>query len=168
MKSYCEVYVPSGWVKTVKETPQYLARSSWPQVEKINDNVFDLTVLTNVKEDDDPSNIKEQFILNCTHKNNEISLVEETGLMKRSSIVDDEVEKSGQEFTYLLKVIDHNTNTTMYYDVKLARVEMEKNEINEVSNDDSLSEHLEVIAKLDDENPFDTEFDEPSDVKKDK
>lgn len=168
MKSYCEVYVPSCWVKTLKETPQYLSRSSWPQVEKINDNVFDLTILTIVKEDDDPSNKKEQFILNYTHKNNEISLVEETGLMKRSSILDDENEKGGQEFTYLLKVIDHNTNTTMYYDVKLARVELEKNGNVDINNEDSLCQHLEVIAKLDDENPFDTEFDEPEDYKKDK
>ena len=106
--------------------------------------------------------------MNYTHKNNEISLVEETGLMKRSSILDDENEKGGQEFTYLLKVIDHNTNTTMYYDVKLARVELEKNGNVDINNEDSLCQHLEVIAKLDDENPFDAEFDEPEDYKKDK
>ncbi len=28
-------------------------------------------------------------------------------------------------------------------------------------DDGPLSEHLEVIAKLDDDNPFDTDFDEP-------
>ena len=168
MKSYCEIYVPDGWAKTTKETPDYLARSSWPQVEKINDNAFDLTILTNVKEEDDPSNNKEQLILNFTHKNNEISLVEETGVIKRSSILDNEIEKGGQEFTYLLKVIDHNTNTTMYYDVKLARVEMEKNKNTEINSENSLDEHLEVIAKLDDDNPFDTEFDEPEEYKKEK
>ena len=50
----------------------------------------------------------------------------------------------------------------MYYDVKLARVEMEKVKASDFRDDGSLSEHLEVIAKLDDDNPFDTDFDEPA------
>ena len=53
----------------------------------------------------------------------------------------------------------------MYYDVKLARVEVEKKE-ETVTEDKSLGEHLEVIAELDDENPFNTEFDIPEDYKK--
>lgn len=87
--------------------------------------------------------------------------------MKRKTIVNDEVEAGGKEFTYLLKVIDHATNSIMYYDVNLARVEIAKaKEI--VTDDGSLSEHLEVITKLDDEddNPFNTEFDIPEDYKK--
>ena len=56
----------------------------------------------------------------------------------------------------------------MYYDVKLARVEMEKNKNTEINSENSLDEHLEVIAKLDDDNPFDTEFDEPEEYKKEK
>ena len=54
----------------------------------------------------------------------------------------------------------------MYYDVKLARVEVEKKE-KTVTEDKLLGEHLEVITKLDDDdNPFNTEFDIPEDYKK--
>lgn len=75
------------------------------------------------------------------------------------------MEAIGKEYTYLLKVIDHTTNSVMYYDVKLARVEVEKKE-ETGTEDKSLGEHLEVITKLDDENPFNTEFDIPEDYKK--
>ena len=119
-----------------------------------------MTILTNTKIDDDPISKKEQFILNFSHKNNEISLVEEAGLIKRASILDDQIEKGGKEFTYLLKVIDHNTNTTMYYDVKLARVEMEKSEGEMEEKENKLGEHLEVIAAYDEENPFDIDFED--------
>ena len=120
--------------------------------------------MTNTKNDEDPINDKHQFILNFIYGNNEISLVQESGLLKRKAIVDDEVETGGKEFTYLLKVIDHATNSTMYYDVKLARVEIEKKE-ETVVDDYPLSEHLEVITVYDEEedNPFKTDFDDPID-----
>ena len=162
MKCTKDVFVPTGWIVTTEETAQNLSRSSWPLITTTEENIFDLTILTNTKNDEDPINEKHQLILNFIYGNNEISLVQESGLMKRKSIVNDEVEAGGKEFTYLLKVIDHATNSIMYYDVNLARVEVAKNE-KVVTDDDSLSEHLEVIAKLDDEddNPFNTEFDNP-------
>lgn len=167
MTTYNEVYIPTGWAKTVEETPQNLLRTTWPQIEGIEENIFDLTILTNTKVDDDPINKKEQLIINYTYENNEISLVQEAGAIKRKSILDDELSTGGREFTYLLKVIDHNTNTTMYYKCDLERVEA-PNQKEIVVNDNPLSEHLEVIAKLDDEddNPFNTEFDIPEDYKK--
>ena len=57
-------------------------------------------------------------------------------------------------------MVDKETRSTMYYDVKLARVEIEKKE-----DSGPLGEHLEVIGKLydEDENPFGTEFDDPAD-----
>lgn len=62
---------------------------------------------------------------------------------------------------YTLKVVDHETNSVAYYDVKLARVEIGKKE------DKGLQEkRLEVIEELDDdedENPFDTKFDDAED-----
>ena len=165
--SFSEVYVPTGWTKTKQETPRNLLRSAWPQVEGIEKNIFDLTILANNKIDDDPINNKKQLILNYTYENNEISLVQEVGAIKQKSILDDELSTGGREFTYLLKVIDHDTNTTMYYKCDLERVEAPNQK--EIAVDDNpLSEHLEVIAKLDDEddNPFNTEFDIPEDYKK--
>lgn len=165
--SFSEVYVPTGWTKTKQETPQNLLRSAWPQVEGIEKNIFDLTILVNNKIDDDPINNKKQLILNYIYENNEISLVQEAGAIKQKSILDDELSTGGREFAYLLKVIDHDTNTTMYYKCDLERVEA-PNQKEIVVDDNPLSEHLEVIAKLDDEddNPFDTEFDIPEDYKK--
>lgn len=167
MKCINEVFVPTGWNVTTEESAQNLSRPSWPLVTTTEENIFDLTVLVNTKNDEEPNNEKRQLILNFTYGNNEISLVQESDCIKRKSIIDDEAESSGKEFTYLLKVIDHTTNSIMYYDVKLARVEVEKKEEIAVE-DNSLSEHLEVIAKLDDEddNPFNTEFDIPEDYKK--
>lgn len=118
--------------------------------------------MTNTKNDEEPNSEKHQLILNFIYGNNEISLVQESDCIKRKSIVNDEVEADGKEFTYLLKVIDHATNSIMYYNVNLARVEIAKTE-EIVTDDDLLSEHLEVIAELDDEddNPFETEFGDP-------
>ena len=129
------------------------------------ENIFDLSVLVSTKNDEEPNNEKHQLVLNFIYGNNEISLVQESDCIKRESIVDDEVETGGKEFTYLLKVIDHTTNSVMYYDVKLARVEIEKKE-ETGAEDKLLGEHLEVITKLGDENPFNTEFDIPEDYKK--
>ena len=159
MRNYSEVYVPNGWIKTTEEIPDNPARSSWPEIEGVESNVFDLTIVVNEKANIDPMKIKEQLILNYTYGNNEVSLVQETGLVKRKSIVNDELDLGGREYSYLLKVVNHETNATMYYDVKLARVEMEKKEEIE-SDDDSLAEHIEVIAPLDEDedDPFDTDF----------
>ena len=163
MKCFNEVFVPSGWIITTNEVPQNLSRTAWPQVQETSENVFDLTILTNTKNDDDTINETHQLILNFIYGNNEISLVQESGLMRRKSIVDDEVETGGKEFTYLLKVIDHATNSVMYYDVKLARVEVEKKE--KTIEDDTLSEHLEVITVYDEdeEDPFNIDFEDTKD-----
>ena len=162
MKCINEVFVPTGWNVTTEETAQNLSRPSWPLVTITEENIFDLSVLVNTKNDEEPNNEKQQLILNFIYGNNEISLVQESDCIKRKSIVNDEVEADGKEFTYLLKVIDHATNSIMYYDVNLARVEIAKTE-EIVTDDDLLSEHLEVIAELDDEddNPFETEFGDP-------
>ena len=165
MKCINEVFVPTGWNVTTEETAQNLSRPSWPLVTTTEENIFDLSVLVNTKNDEEPNNEKHQLVLNFIYGNNEISLVQESDCIKRESIVDDEVETGGKEYTYLLKVIDHTTNSVMYYDVKLARVEVEKKE-ETVTEDKSLGERLEVIAELDDENPFNTEFDIPEDYKK--
>ena len=162
MKCINEVFVPTGWNVTTEETAQNLSRPSWPLVTTTEENIFDLSVLVNTKNDEEPNSEKHQLILNFIYGNNEISLVQESDCIKRKSIVNDEVEADGKEFTYLLKVIDHATNSIMYYDVNLARVEIAKTE-EIVTDDDLLSEHLEVIAELDDEddNPFETEFGDP-------
>ena len=166
MKCINEVFVPTGWNVTTEETAQNLSRPSWPLVTTTEENIFDLTVSVNTKNDEEPNNEKHQLILNFIYGNNEISLVQESDCIKRKSITGDEVDASGKEFTYLLKVIDHTTNSIMYYDVKLARVEVEKKE-KTVTEDKLLGEHLEVITKLDDgDNPFNTEFDIPEDYKK--
>ena len=162
MKCINEVFVPTGWNVTTEETAQNLFRPSWPLVTTTEENIFDLSVLVSTKNDEEPNNEKHQLVLNFIYGNNEISLVQESDCIKIKSIVNDEVEADGKEFTYLLKVIDHATNSIMYYDVNLARVEIAKTE-EIVTDDDLLSEHLEVIAELDDEddNPFETEFGDP-------
>ena len=162
MKCINEVFVPTGWNVTTEETAQNLSCPSWPLVTTTEENIFDLSVLVSTKNDEEPNNEKHQLVLNFIYGNNEISLVQESDCIKRKSIVNDEVEADGKEFTYLLKVIDHATNSIMYYDVNLARVEIAKTE-EIVTDDDLLSEHLEVIAELDDEddNPFETEFGDP-------
>lgn len=158
MRHYSEIYVPNGWIKTTEEIPENPTRSSWPEIEGVESNVFDLSIVVNEKTNPDPMKIKEQLILSYTYGNNEVSLVQETGLVKRKSIVDDELDLGGREYSYLLKVINHETNASMYYDVKLARVEMEKKEKIE-PEDNSLTEHIEVIVPIDEEeNPFETDF----------
>lgn len=166
MKCIKEVFVPTGWNVTTEETAQNLSHPSWPLVTTTEENIFDLSVLVSTKNDEEPNNEKHQLVLNFIYGNNEISLVQESDCIKRESIVDDEVETGGKEFTYLFKVIDHTTNSVMYYDVKLARVEVENKE-KTVTEGKLLGEHLEVITKLDDDdNPFNTEFDIPEDYKK--
>ena len=162
MKCINEVFVPTGWNVTTEGAAQNLSRPSWPLVTTTEENIFDLSVLVSTKNDEEPNSEKHQLVLNFIYGNNEISLVQESDCIKRKSIVNDEVEADGKEFTYLLKVIDHATNSIMYYDVNLARVEIAKTE-EIVTDDDLLSEHLEVIAELDDEddNPFETEFGDP-------
>lgn len=163
MKCFNEVFVPSGWIIRTNEAPQNLSSTAWPQVQETSENVFDLTILTNTKNDEETKSEKHQLILNFIYGNNEISLLQESDCIKRKSIIDDEIEAGGKEFTYLLKVIDHTTNSVMYYDVKLARVEVEKKE--KTIEDETLSEHLEVITVYDEdeEDPFNINFEDAKD-----
>ena len=165
MRSFSEIYVPSSWTWTTEETPQNQLNTPWPRLGGINENLFDLSVLINSKLDSESDTSKEQFIVNLTYKNNEISLVQETEPTRRKSIIDDDISTGGKDFSYLLKVIDHETNAVMYYDIKLARVEVEKKIM---PTDELLDEHLEVITEIDweNDNPFETEFDTPEDYRK--
>ena len=74
---------------------------------------------------------------------------------------DEVIYENGKEHEYELKVLDHETKSTMYYETKLVRVEVEKDE-EKTTNVEPLEEHMEVIAELDDEdeNPFQIEFEE--------
>jgi hypothetical protein len=138
-------------------------------VSNTNENIFNLSIVTYNKIEDDLLDCDETLTLFFARQSNDITLIEETSYKPRQ-LVDDQKEninESGtvKEKTYLLKVFDRETRSTMFYDVKLARVELEKDV--PVAGDGSLSEHLEVIAKLDDDdNPFDTDFDDPVDSKK--
>jgi len=134
-------------------------------VANLGSNIFDLSIITYSNVEDDLLDCDEKLSLFFVSGNNEIMLSEETSYSPKQ-LVDDQKEninESGtvKEKTYSLKVYDRDTKSTMYYDVKLARVEMEKEKASGFRDDGSLSEHLEVIAKLDDDNPFDTDFDEP-------
>lgn len=165
MKSINEIFVPSSWVRTTKEVSSNPIRASWPDVANLDSNIFDLSIITYSNVEDDLLDCDEKLSLFFVSGNNEIMLSEETSYSPKQ-LVDDQKEninESGtvKEKTYSLKVYDRDTKSTMYYDVKLARVEMEKVKASGFRDDGSLSEHLEVIAKLDDDNPFDTDFDEP-------
>ena len=70
MKCFNEVFVPSGWIITTNEAPQNLSSTAWPQVQETCENVFDLTILTNTKNDEEPNSEKHQLILNFIYGNN--------------------------------------------------------------------------------------------------
>lgn len=166
MASFNEIYIPTGWVKKKELIPDNPIRSSTPEIELYEDNVFDLWITADNKIEDDLLNCDEKLVLGFTHENNEIILSEETKYTPKQ-LVDDEKEninESGtvKERTYLLIVKDKDTKSTMYYDIKLARVELEKKTENNNEENNSLSEDLEVIAVYDEdeENPFDTEFED--------
>ena len=169
MTPYNEIYIPNGWNKTSNLVPNNPARSSWPEVSNVTENIFNLSIVTYNKIEDDLLDCDETLALFFAYQNDDITLIEKTSYKPRQ-LVDDQKEninESGtvKEKTYLLKVFDRDTKSAMFYDVKLARVELEKNV--PVACDDSLSEHLEVIAKLDnDDNPFNTDFDDPVDSEK--
>ena len=158
-KSFNQTYVPDGWIRTSREDPNNPQRASWPEVVRLDGNFFDMSIealgdLRDVGYD-------EALTLKFTHGNCEITLCEETSYGPRRLIEPlSEIRSQGgsmKERMYTLKVADHETNSVAYYDVKLARVEIEKKE------DKGLQEkRLEVIEELDDEdeNPFDTKFDE--------
>ena len=95
MKCFNEVFVPSGWIITTNEASQNLSSTAWPQVQETCENVFDLNILTNTKNDEEPNSEKHQLILNFIYGNNEISLVQESDCIKRKSIIDDEIEAGG-------------------------------------------------------------------------
>ena len=110
----------------------------------------------------------EKLVLFFVHENNEIYLTEETSLKPRQ-LVDDNKETANasgsiKEKTYFLKIVDNDTKSVMYYDAKLARVEMQKVSENQTTESAPISEDLEVIAAYDEdeENPFNTDFEDPS------
>ena len=166
---HSEVFVPTSWTKTTTIVPNNPDRESWPEVININKNVFDLSVMVNNEIEEDLLDCDENIIINYNYMNNEIFFIEKMRQSPRQ-LVDDEkeniVEDSNcREFTYLLQVIDHEAKATMYYDVKLARVEIAKDEEKKpISNSGVVNEDLEVIADLDEDNPFITEFDTPKDL----
>ncbi len=164
MTPYNEIYVPNGWNKTSIIAPYNPARFAWPEVSNTKENIFDLSIVTFSKIEDDLMDCDEKLTLFFVHQDNEIMLIEETSY-KPTKLVDDQKENTNEggtikEKTYLLKVYDRETKSAMFYDVKLARVELEKELKIGVEEENPLSEHLEVIAKLDDDNPFGTEFED--------
>ena len=117
---------------------------------------------------DDLLDCDENIVINYSYKNNEITFIEEVRQIP-NQLVDDDKENivednASKEFSYLLKVVDHKTKATMYYDVKLARVEIAKSEEKPITGNDVINEKLEVIAALDEDNPFSTEFETPKDL----
>ena len=171
MKSISEIYVPGDWYKTTIENPSYPSRNSDPIIEPVEDN-FNLSIITNYDIRDDLLDCDEEFVVTLTHENNEIQLIEKTNCYPKQDVdcLINDVDFGGVEkdFSYVLKVIDHKTKSTMYFDVKLARVEIaEKKEPQQIP-DENINEHLEVIAKLDDDDTFETEFGDPVDWEGDK
>lgn len=161
MKSYSELFVPTSWNKTSTENPANPIRSAWPEVKEIDEDIFNLSILVKKDIKEDLTDGGGSLLLTFTHNNNEIMLFEETEHLSKQNTNND---GNVSEFKYLLKVFDHDTNSIMYYETKLMRVEIAKCD----DERDNLSEHLEVIAVLDDENPFDTDFEIPEDYKKKK
>ena len=165
MKSISEIFVPDRWYKTTIEKPSNPSRNSDPVIEPVEDG-FNLSILSNYDIKDDLLDCDEEFILTFTHKNNEIQLIEKTNYYPKQMVdcLINDVEMSGveKEFNYVLKITNNKTKSTMYYDVNLARVEVKETSS---KSDESINEHLEVIAALDDENPFITEFEDPIDIK---
>ena len=160
MSTYNETYVPITWTKTSKEVAKNVMRSSWENEENINENIFNLSIVKYSEMQDSLSNGSERLLLFFTSGNNEICLEEEVSNSPRK--IGDK-EKTISDKSYMLKVYDRETKAIMYYNTVLARVELEKKE--DGVSDGSLIEDLEVIAVYDEdeENPFDTEFNEPED-----
>lgn len=168
MTSYNEAFVPTSWQKTTIIGPSNPIRTSWPEVEIIDKNIFNLSIVTENKIEDDLVDCDEKLVLFFVHENNEIYLTEETSLKPRQ-LVDDNKETANasgsiKEKTYFLKIVDNDTKSVMYYDAKLARVEMQKVSENQTTESAPISEDLEVIAAYDEdeENPFNTDFEDPS------
>ena len=163
MKSINEKYTPAGWTKTTTLTPSNPLRSSWPKVEGFDLNVFDLLIEKQINIDDDPINDTEDTTINIKLGHNELLLGQHSEHITRSDTTMVEKDK-GTEYVYEFKVVDHNTNAIMYYKVELTRVEVDKvDKEQDEANKNLLDEDLEVIAVLDDDednNPFETEFDD--------
>lgn len=159
-KSFNQTYVPDGWIRTSREDLNDPQRASWPEVMRFDDNFFDMSI--EVWGDLRDVGYDEALTLKFTHGNNEITLCEETSYGPRRLIEPlSEIHSQGdttKERMYTMKVVDHETNSVAYYDVKLARVEIEKKEDKELQE-----KRLEVIEELDDEdeNPFNVKFDTP-------
>ena len=159
-----ERYLPNGWTRTVEEIAQNEDRVSWPTIEDINDNLFQLAIDIETHIDDLPSKSKEELILSFAYGNNEIILVQQKSCFSREPgkldyKVLDERDK-GQQYSYSLEIIDHNTNSIMYFEPKLQRVEIAKPRIE--AEKPLFNEDLEVIAQIDDDedNPFETQFED--------
>lgn len=123
MSTFNEIYVPTTWTKTSKEVAANVMRSSWVDVENIDENYFNLSIVKYSEVKDDQLDCDEKLTLFFESGNNEICLEEETSNTPRQ--VNDK-EKTVRDKTYMLKVYDKETKATMYYDVVLARVELEK------------------------------------------
>ena len=128
-------------------------------MEGFDSNILGLSIETQIDMDDDPVKVTENTVLNCKIGDNEIVLGQHVERAKTNEIISK--EKRVNEFTYDFMVIDHKVHSTMFYKVELARVEI--NQDKDKDNNVCLGERLEVIAKLDedDDNPFETTFDEP-------
>lgn len=158
MKSINEKYIPTDWLKETKLVPSNPIRSSFPKIESIDYNLFNLIIESDFKFGDGADSGSEDLTLSFIKDNNEIFFTQNSKLFKRNND-----EQGGKEFLYGLKVIDHNAQAIMYYKIELQRVEIAKKEEANVVEDEPLEEHLEVIAQLDEDDVFKTEFGDPVD-----
>lgn len=161
---FSERYLPNGWTRTVEEISSNLERLSWPVVEEINDNIFGLAVDIETNLDDEPTKSWEDVLLSFKYENNEIYLTQHKSYFykdKNDGLKIFNENNNGKEFVYKLKVVDNSTGSIMYYKFNLERVEVGQRIVKEVKKD-LFDEHLEVIARLDDDedNPFDTKFED--------
>ena len=162
---YNERYLPNGWTRTVEEIAQNKDRVSWPTIEDINDNLFRLAIDIETHIDDLPSKSKENLTLSFAYGNNEIILVQQTSCFSREPEELDykalDEQDKGQQYSYSLIVIDHNTSSIMYFKPNLERVEIAKHQAEAENQKPLFNEDLEIIARIDDEdNPFETEFED--------
>ena len=105
------------------------------------------------------------MILSFAYGNNEIILVQQTSCFSREPEELDykalDEQDKGQQYSYSLRVIDHNTSSIMYFKPNLERVEIAKHQAEAENQKPLFNEDLEIIARIDDEdNPFETEFED--------
>ena len=154
MAYYRERYVPNGWTRTANETGLDSDKNSWPEVETIGNDIFDLTIDYETKFNDSAKDDYEDIILTFRLANNEIIFTQHKGFLIKEKGCD-------REYTYELKIIDHDTKSIMFYKPNLQRVEMAKRTVdNAIENGiekqtKQMNEDIEVIVDLDEEDiPF--------------